>query len=63
MSVGVKRCNCPENNCEACDKYFDEFQDVIKHSLPKSGKIAAFIAESIQVIISIIISCKAKTLQ
>lgn len=42
-------CECIGNKCVAADKYFHQMENTIKYSLPKSGKIAAFIAESIQV--------------
>jgi alanine-glyoxylate transaminase / (R)-3-amino-2-methylpropionate-pyruvate transaminase len=41
-------CSCKPNECEACDKYVEQFDDVLQHSMPKGGKIAAFFAESIQ---------------
>ncbi|KAK0168982.1 hypothetical protein PV327_002738 [Microctonus hyperodae] len=41
-------CECVGNKCIAADNYFHQMENTIKYSLPKSGKIAAFIAESIQ---------------
>ena len=41
-------CNCKPNECQACDNYVNQVQDVLVHSMPKGGKIAAFFAESIQ---------------
>lgn len=42
-----RACQCSPGNCEACDKYIDQLEDVLRFSTPKSG-IAGFIAESIQ---------------
>lgn len=41
-------CSCKPNECQACDNYVDQVRDVLVHSAPKGGKIAAFFAESIQ---------------
>lgn len=39
-------CNCQAGQCEANDMYLDQFNDLLKHSLPK--RIAGFFAESVQ---------------
>jgi len=44
----LRDCSCAPNECQACDNYLDQFKDVLQHSAPKGGKIAAFFAESIQ---------------
>jgi alanine-glyoxylate transaminase/(R)-3-amino-2-methylpropionate-pyruvate transaminase len=44
----LRECSCNTNECNACDKYVEQFNDVLIHSTPKGGKIAAFFAESIQ---------------
>ena len=44
----IRPCDCPPGSCEACDKYVDQLDDVLKHSMPKE-KCGAFIAEVIQV--------------
>lgn len=41
-------CDCGANECKACDNYVAQVHDVLQHSTPKGGKVAAFIAESIQ---------------
>ena len=41
-------CDCGPNECKACDNYIEQVDDVLNHSMPKGGKIAAFFAESIQ---------------
>ena len=46
---GGRKCDCSPNKCTASEKYFSEFKDTFKFSLPKDGNVAAFIAESIQV--------------
>ena len=38
--------------CDATGKYLDQFEEVVKYSLPKGPSLAAFFAESIQVTIS-----------
>jgi alanine-glyoxylate transaminase/(R)-3-amino-2-methylpropionate-pyruvate transaminase len=43
-----RTCSCNPNECEACDRYVEQVQDVLLHCVPKGGKVAAFIAESIQ---------------
>jgi alanine-glyoxylate transaminase/(R)-3-amino-2-methylpropionate-pyruvate transaminase len=43
-----RNCSCNPNECEACDRYVEQVQDVLLHCVPKGGKVAAFIAESIQ---------------
>lgn len=40
-------CACKPGECQACDQYVNQVQDVLNASTPK-GKIAGFIAESIQ---------------
>lgn len=40
-------CACSQGECAACENYVNQVQDVLNHSTPK-GKVAAFIAESIQ---------------
>lgn len=47
ISQNSRKCNC-KNECAASEKYFTEFLDTFKFSLPKDGNLAAFIAESIQ---------------
>jgi len=44
----LRECSCDSNECDACEKYVEQFNDVLVHSTPKGGKIAAFFAESIQ---------------
>jgi len=44
----LRDCSCKPNECQACDNYVDQVKDVLVHSAPKGGKIAAFFAESIQ---------------
>lgn len=44
----LRNCSCEQNECVACDMYVDQVKDVLQHSVPKGGKIAAFFAESIQ---------------
>lgn len=46
-SQADRDCSCRPGECQACDNYINQVQDVLNHSTPK-GKIAAFIAESIQ---------------
>ncbi|KAK2581635.1 hypothetical protein KPH14_002136 [Odynerus spinipes] len=41
-------CNCTDNKCVVLDRYFEEFEDTFRFSLPRKGGVAAFIAESIQ---------------
>ncbi|XP_058829546.1 alanine--glyoxylate aminotransferase 2, mitochondrial isoform X2 [Topomyia yanbarensis] len=43
----TRHCNCPANQCIACDQYYDQLEQVFKYSLPR-GKVAAMFAESIQ---------------
>lgn len=47
----TRKCHCVKNECKASEKYFSEFLNTFKFSLPKDGNLAAFIAESIQVYI------------
>lgn len=42
-----RKCNCKENQCDAKDKYLDQFMDLFRYSIPK-GFLAAFYAESVQ---------------
>lgn len=44
-----RNCDCEGETCVASEKYFEEFKKTFKYSLPGTGAIAAFIAESIQV--------------
>ena len=44
----LRDCDCEPNECKACDQYVNQLNDVLVHSTPKGGKIAAFFAESIQ---------------
>lgn len=41
-------CDCVNDECVALKRYFEEFEDIFRFSLPKKGGVAAFIAESIQ---------------
>lgn len=41
-------CSCQPGQCEASDQYVHQVQDVLMHSTPKGGKVAALFAESIQ---------------
>lgn len=41
-------CSCNSNECEACDKYVDQFKEVLNWTAPKGGKIAGVFMESIQ---------------
>lgn len=49
VAPGGRECECVNGSCLASDKYLDQLENVFKFSLPNDGKIAAFIAESIQV--------------
>uniref|UniRef100_A0A0B7AD12 Alanine--glyoxylate aminotransferase 2, mitochondrial n=1 Tax=Arion vulgaris TaxID=1028688 RepID=A0A0B7AD12_9EUPU len=40
-------CDCVKGQCQACDLYVDQLEDVLRYSLPK-GRVACFIAEAIQ---------------
>jgi alanine-glyoxylate transaminase/(R)-3-amino-2-methylpropionate-pyruvate transaminase len=40
----LRDCSCREGECEAGDNYVDQVKDVLNHSVPKGGKIAAFFA-------------------
>lgn len=42
-----RECSCKPGECQACDQYINQVNDVLTTCTPK-GKIAAFIAESIQ---------------
>lgn len=42
-----RTCDCAPGTCTAGDMYLEQFEDVVRHSGPKSG-FAAFFAESIQ---------------
>ncbi len=48
VSQTDRQCSCKPNECQACDNYVGQAQDVLLHSAPKGGKVAAFFAESIQ---------------
>ncbi|XP_076290271.1 alanine--glyoxylate aminotransferase 2, mitochondrial [Lasioglossum baleicum] len=43
-----RRCDCNNEMCIASEKYFTEFEDTFRFSLPCAQGIAAFVAESIQ---------------
>ncbi|XP_064599022.1 LOW QUALITY PROTEIN: alanine--glyoxylate aminotransferase 2, mitochondrial-like [Liolophura sinensis] len=43
-----RSCDCPSGQCAACDMYVDQFEDVLRFSVPKGGRVAGFFAESIQ---------------
>ena len=43
----IRSCECSDGECEACDRYVEQLDNVIKYSTPKHG-MAAFFAESIQ---------------
>lgn len=43
-----RSCNCADGHCGASDAYLDQFEEVVKYSLPKGKSLAAFFAESIQ---------------
>nr|XP_033342712.1 alanine--glyoxylate aminotransferase 2, mitochondrial isoform X1 [Megalopta genalis] len=43
-----RHCDCNNEKCVASEKYFTEFEDTFRFSLPRAQGIAAFIAESIQ---------------
>lgn len=40
--------DCGPSDCKASSKYMDQFEEVVKYSLPKGPSLAAFFAESIQ---------------
>lgn len=40
-------CDCAKDQCQACDNYVDQVEDVLRYSMPK-GRVGAFIAEAIQ---------------
>ncbi|XP_054154380.1 alanine--glyoxylate aminotransferase 2, mitochondrial-like [Oppia nitens] len=42
----TRHCECALNECNACDRYIEDFQQLFDSTLPK--KICGFIAESIQ---------------
>ncbi|XP_023288799.1 alanine--glyoxylate aminotransferase 2, mitochondrial, partial [Orussus abietinus] len=42
------KCQCTNGECLACEMYLEDFENVFRHSLPSNGRIAGFIAESIQ---------------
>lgn len=44
----TRDCSCEPGQCEACDNYVNQVQDVLQFQAPKGGKVAAFFAESIQ---------------
>lgn len=43
----TRSCNCPDNTCEAADKYAEQVEIEFHHNIAK-GHLAAFFAESIQ---------------
>ena len=43
-----RSCDCASGQCHAEDMYLEQFDDVIRHSMPKAG-LAGFFAEAIQV--------------
>lgn len=49
VQAGNRKCNCAKGQCMAEDSYVKDFKDLYKSVIPNDGKIAAFIAESIQV--------------
>lgn len=36
----LRDCSCGPNECQACDNYVDQFNDLLKFSAPKGNKIA-----------------------
>ena len=40
----MRDCSCREGECLAGDNYVEQVKDVLNHSVPKGGKIAAFFA-------------------
>lgn len=52
ISPKGRTCECIGGKCIASERYLGDLEDTIKFSLPNSGKLAAFIAESIQVRLS-----------
>lgn len=44
----LRTCECGSGRCRAADKYYQQLEDIFSYSLPH-GKVAGFIAESIQV--------------
>ncbi|XP_067000789.2 alanine--glyoxylate aminotransferase 2, mitochondrial [Anabrus simplex] len=42
-----RSCNCPPQHCIACNRYYDQVEEILKYSIPRQ-RLAAFIAESIQ---------------
>ena len=43
-----RQCDCSPGQCAASGQYMDQFEEVVKYSLPKGKSVAGFIAESIQ---------------
>lgn len=43
----LRNCTCASNNCQAKDKYLQQFQEIFTYNIPRK-KLAAFFAESIQ---------------
>ncbi|XP_021916539.1 alanine--glyoxylate aminotransferase 2, mitochondrial isoform X3 [Zootermopsis nevadensis] len=43
----TRHCNCKPNECNACDMYYGQLEEIFKYSVPK-GKIAGLFAESVQ---------------
>ncbi|XP_046411893.1 alanine--glyoxylate aminotransferase 2, mitochondrial [Neodiprion fabricii] len=48
LALGQRKCECDDGNCAASDKYLEKLEDIFRFSLPNNGRVAAFIAESIQ---------------
>ncbi|XP_069688077.1 alanine--glyoxylate aminotransferase 2, mitochondrial isoform X1 [Periplaneta americana] len=43
----TRHCDCKPPECKACGMYYDQLEEIFKYSLP-TGKVAAFLVESIQ---------------
>lgn len=52
VQVTGRKCDCRVGECVASEKYFQNFNESFRFSLPCTHNIAAFIAESIQVFFS-----------
>lgn len=46
LAQTTRECDCSPSQCYACDRYIEDFKDVLNTTLPK--RIAGFFAESIQ---------------
>merc|ERR1719367_1661766 len=44
----MRDCSCQPGSCMAAGAYMEQFEEVVKYSLPKGPSLAAFFAESIQ---------------